>query len=219
MGKSLKKVFAKTALILPPIFRKQKTHRNWVIRKYLILVILLLLLPLSLFFLQTGYQFSSPNGNYSIQTDYQSIQIKPIPKNKMILLFCFAAKDPLSLEYFQSLKELAMNYGDLEVVGVLNELMSSEDFEKFIQQHEISFLVLNPRDKKHFVEDLYRKMQEQIQKVQSQSHYDSGQKAPSIPFLLLYNSEHKLYSHYQGAVVQEMIMFDIAQMTNSNFDE
>ena len=130
----------------------------------------------------------------------------------MILLFCFDVDDALSLEYIESLKNLHNDYGDLKVIALLNKPMQKAKLEHFIHEYELPFLVFNPSDKKHLVKDLYKKMQEEIRKDQSEDSSKEDQfDGVKLPFLLLYDRKHKLYQHYQGAVVQEMLMFDIAQ--------
>ena len=205
----MKKLFTKTALILPPIFKGKKSYRAWVIQRRIIAILALLIIIGLYVFFNLGYKFSASNQSYTIHTDYYSIKLKPaFLKKDMILLFCFDVDDALSLEYIESLKNLHNDYGDLKVIALLNKPMQKAKLEHFIHKYELPFLVFNPSDKKHLVKDLYKKMQEEIRKDSSKEDQFDDVK---LPFLLLYDRKHKLYQHYQGAVVQEMLMFDIAQ--------
>ncbi len=210
----MKKFFAKTALILPPIFKGKKSYRAWVIQRRLIAILIIFFIVGLYVFFHLGYRFKTLDENYTIHTDYFNIKLKPASlKKDMILLFCFNADDAFSLEYIQSLKNLHNDYEDLQIIALLDKPINKAKLQNFIDKYELPFLVFNPDDKKRLVQDLYKKMQEQIAKIKIQdSNLESIQSSEAkLPFLLLYDRKHRLYQHYQGAVVQEMLMFDIAQ--------
>lgn len=145
------------------------------------------------------YGFANQDNQYfEIRSNFSSLQLlfdkKPIKKN--ILLFFLDIENPLCLEYFQALKNLQEMYMDLQILAVSIKKLTRAQINNFINQYQINFLLLNPLDSKDILLDFSKKINPDMSLV-------------ALPFLILYQQNQKIYQYYQGAVPQEMLMFDL----------
>lgn len=145
------------------------------------------------------YGFANQNNQYfEIRSNFSSLQLffdkKPIKKN--ILLFFLDIENPLCLEYFQALKNLQEMYADLQILAISIKKLTREQMSSFVSQYQINFLLLNPLDSKNILLDFSKKINPDASPI-------------ALPFLILYHQNQKMYQYYQGAVPQEMFMFDL----------
>lgn len=112
-------------------------------------------------------------------------------KGKVVLLNFFATWCPPCKAEIPHLVNLKSNYKDqFEVVGVLMEDSKTKDeIQKFIDTFDINFKIAISNENQKLAKAL------------------GGVK--SIPFMILYDPQGNYFTHYVGAVPEEMIEFDI----------
>lgn len=146
---------------------------------------------------QKRYEFITQQNEYfEIKSNFSFLNLfykkKLVKKN--ILVFFLDIDNLACFEYFQVLENLQKSYSDLEVLAISTRRLTKQEFIDFYTRHKVSFLLLNPLDSKSILKDFSNKL---------------AREKISLPFLVLYDRAQKMYQYYEGAVPQEMFMFDL----------
>ena len=161
------------------------------------------------------YHFSDTNQQeYLIKTNFSHLFLfnKNTQEQKLNLIFFLDQQDKNAMEYLQTLNNLQKDNHHLRVLAILSAPMEKSELKNFIQSHKINFLILLPKDKKNIAQDFISYFQniEEYYKENSPTH---GEKTSFVsPLLILYDKHGRLYQHYQGAIPEEMFVFDIQQI-------
>ncbi len=147
------------------------------------------------------YRFVTQQNEYfEIKSNFSFLSLfhkkKLIKKN--ILVFFLDIDNPTCFEYFQVLENLQRGYPDLEVLAISTRKLAKQEFIDFYTKYKVSFLLLNPLEAKSILKDFSKKFAEKREIV--------------LPFLVLYDKTQKMYQYYEGAVPQEMFMFDLKNL-------
>lgn len=144
------------------------------------------------------YEFVTQKNEYlEIKSNFSFLSLfhkKKLVK-KDILVFFLDLQNPACFEYFQALENLQKEFPDLEVLAISTKKLTKQEFADFEMRYKVKFLVLNPLDPKSILKDFSKKL--------------GREKDISLPFLVLYSKTQKMYQYYEGAVPQEMLMFDL----------
>ncbi|CAA6805800.1 MAG: Thiol-disulfide isomerase-like thioredoxin [uncultured Campylobacterales bacterium] len=117
--------------------------------------------------------------------------------NKPVFLNFFSTRCKPCIAQMYSLKSLQEKYKDIEFIGVLvNQNISDASLKKFVSKMDLNYPIIANAD---------------VQKIKN----ELGLKINITPISMVFDSNGDYYTHYLGAVLQELIDLDLSSLTKA----